>query len=56
MIRGRYSQYHSKTGCDEKRRIVEIKRPFFTANNWQEKYLFFFAALCAERIVSTDFS
>ena len=25
----RYSRYHVKTGCDEKRRIVEIKRPFF---------------------------
>src|SRR5262249_32247075 len=23
----RYSQYHSKTGCDDKRRSVEIKRP-----------------------------
>ena len=21
-------QYHSKTGCDDKRRIVEIKRPY----------------------------
>jgi hypothetical protein len=25
----RYSQYYSKTGCDDKRRIVEIKRHFF---------------------------
>src|SRR5438105_15535151 len=29
----RYYQYHSKTGCDDKRRIVEIKRPF-TIDRW----------------------
>jgi len=23
-----YYRYHSKTGCDDKRRIVEIKRPY----------------------------
>ena len=28
-----YSRYHSKTGCEDKRRIVEIKRPF-TLDRW----------------------
>ena len=28
-----YYQYHSKTGCDDKRRIVEIKRPYNRATS-----------------------
>ena len=35
---------------------VYIKRPLSTANYWQGKYPFFFAALCKERIVSMGFS
>jgi len=29
----RYYQYHSKTGCDDKQRIVEIKRPYNRATS-----------------------